>query len=405
MNIDITKFLLSELDIDAYLFNPSIANVKDNIYLISVRAFKYIPTLPVFYDIPPSNNPQHPWKSGWSGNNKLDSTFIILAKLNNNNELISLNKNNIKLNVQDLRLYKLYSDSKTASFILTFNNSFKDQALTIKSGDRCDDYCYNISWAYLAIDLNTLKMNYKLSNKPLCKNISNQIEKNWSLWSINDQKNNNIIPILSYSLVPDQSAYSFIFDKKFDIIDCYMETQRQLNNNFLSDLEKYFKTRDQPNLFVSLSTPSYKFNDTEFLAVGHIKIKKNTNKPALKKFLEKYPGKYLHSTFYYFMFIYTFSINSILISTENKDSSFESFLIKSKRINVPIKRISNAFMVNTDYLLNFPSGLVIRNNDIIISYGNGDSSSHLLFLDNNKVNKLLKNIENMTPEFFKFKKL
>ncbi len=237
MNIDITKFLQSELDTDAYLFNPSIAHVKDNIYLISVRAFKFIPTLPVFYDIPPLNNPQHPWKSGWGGNTKLDSTFIILCKLTSNNELISLNKKTIKLDVQDLRLYKLYSDYKTASFILTFNNSFKDQILTIKSGDRCDDYCYNISWAYLAIDLNTLKMSYKLSNKPLCKNISNQIEKNWSLWSINDTKNNSIIPILSYSLVPDQSAYSFIFDKKFDIIDCYMETQRNLNNNFLLNIE------------------------------------------------------------------------------------------------------------------------------------------------------------------------
>jgi len=225
MNIDITNFLKSELNIDAYLFNPSIANITDNIYLISVRAYKVLPNLPIFYDIPPTKNPQHPWKSGWGGNNKLDSTFIIIAKINQKKELVSLNKKYKKLNVQDMRIFKFYSDYKTTSFILTFNNTFKDNILTIKSGDRCDDYCYNISWAYLVIDLNTFEMNYKISNKPLCKNISNQIEKNWSLWSLTDLKTRNIIPLISYSLVPDQSAYSFIFDKNFDIIDCYMETQ------------------------------------------------------------------------------------------------------------------------------------------------------------------------------------
>jgi predicted GH43/DUF377 family glycosyl hydrolase len=402
--MNITKFLQTELDTDAYLFNPSIANVINNIYLISVRAFKHIPNLPVFHDIPPTNNPQHPWKSGWGGNTKLDSTFIILAKLNQNNNLESLNKNNIKLDVQDLRIFKLYSDSKTASYILTFNNAFQDEKLTIKNADRCDDYCYNISWGYLAIDLNTYKINYKLSNKPLCKNISNQIEKNWSLWSLNNK--NNIIPMISYSLVPDHSAYSFQFDKKFNIIDCYMETQRNLKNNLLSNLEKYFEN----NLYVSLSTPSYKFNETEFLSVGHIKIKKNINKPNLRKFLQKYPGKYLHSTFYYFMVLYTFTMetaSSIIApqAVENKEISAGFIEKKSKRINVPIKRISNAFMVNTDYLLNFPCGLVVRDNDIIISYGNGDSSSYLLFLDNTRVNKLLKNVENMTPESYKFIKL
>ena len=181
-NINITKSLQNVLPLKTFLFNPSIAHLLDNIYIITVRSYIHDAKKP-FDDNPKLlENIQHPWWTDWSGD---DYTFILPVVLINN-EIFPLVENNfpIKIPVQDMRIFRFMEDGDNIVFILTYNEKYYDSDIIIKGGDYCDDWCYLIGWSYLQINKNTLKYSLTPGKQPLCPNISTQIDKNWSLWKL-----------------------------------------------------------------------------------------------------------------------------------------------------------------------------------------------------------------------------
>lgn len=80
----------------------------------------------------------------------------------------------------------------------------------------------------------------------------------------------------------------------------------------------------------------------------------------------------------YFMFLYTFDPESLDI-------------LETSHAFIPPTATSNVI---------FPAGLVVENNRIIISYGEGDCAMKLLFIPTADLNQLL--ISNMKPEDFDF---
>lgn len=407
-SIDITEKVLEYINGTGFVFNNSIAKIKENIYLISVRHFAGDKYSPKDEEKNPHKNYQHPWKSFWKGESnelKEDITYIFLIKLENNNVKIIDNPNfPLKIDGQDLRIFEFYNDENTASYVLTYNKPFQNPDIIIKGGKTCEEGCYIIGWNYLVIDLNNNFSNSLLdSSSPLCSNISNRLDKNWSLWNLKYE--DKTVPMISYMLTPDHIAFNwelYGINKQNNTIDggykCRLLTPEEIPHaNFFFNLEKYYDN----NLFVSLSTPAYLEEKNTFLAVGHIKAKirggYRSRNTELTKFLKWADPDYLHPTFIYFMFFYRFKPEIFETDEENKLYTTNSreiiFETTKKRFIAPITEISPAFIVDNgvNYLLNFPSGLVINEDNILVSYGNGDSEARILKLNKIALNKIMKN--------------
>jgi hypothetical protein len=382
-----TADIKTYLDSKGAIFNPSIGHLKDKIYIFSVRSFANDITDSASNFKDPYRNKQHPWKTNWKGikDKKEDCSYIFPVTITDESFTVKKQKDwPIKLEVQDLRIYKLFSDENIHSYILTYNR-FELSEVSIKNGD-CEDGCYVIGWSYLVVK-DDLSYNILHSKDPLCSNISERLEKNWSLWSIsNDEK---IAPMISYMLTPEHTAFSW----RIDGVDSGLITggysckllnpDDLVSKNIFAKLQDYYKDL----LYVSLSTPAYKSNDG-YLAVGHMKARISEmdryKSSLLYTFYKNAKSDYTHPTFIYFMFFYRFTVNEDL--------------------SVPVTDISPAFIVqdDTNYLLNFPSGLWRDRYRTFVSYGNGDSEAKILKLSNNAVNKLLEPVADIKVEKYEF---
>lgn len=407
-NIDITKFIKELLPVDSFPFNPSIAHITGDTYLVSVRSFTAKRGEPIPDERNNSKNPQHPWSTKWKGDE--DATYVFpVVLVEDSIQPLRQDIYPLKIDAQDARIFQFCQTETNAAFILTYNKEYSNRAdLLIKGGDRCDDYCYIIDWSYLVLDINTLEYSHMPSTNPLCLNISNQVEKNWSLWMLVENPE-NIYLILSYALTPVHTAFSFVIqgahDGRIEASSlCKMLTQRpKSQGDFLESLELYHNKQ----LYVSLSTPSYLVGDV-YQAIGHIKVRieylKGAPKGGLKKFKRLTNSAMIHPTFVYFMFIYQFKVAKMVFSeTPEENVSHAIELTPTKRFNVELVKISPAFIVEKDYLLNFPSGqVVLPNGDTLISYGNGDRESHLLRLTKEEVNDMLMDVQELKPQGMKF---
>ena len=182
IDIDITPQLKKALNTTAFLFNPSIARVKDDLFLVSVRSFIHDPSKPPDSNPLLKNNTQHPWKTGWKG--ATDFSLIVPVRITGEKfEPLATGEWPIKTVGKDLRLYKFIDSEKYSVYILTFNKIFQDPDILIKGGERCDEDCFIIGWALMIVNTDTLDVHYVESNEPLCSNISNKQDKNWSVWS------------------------------------------------------------------------------------------------------------------------------------------------------------------------------------------------------------------------------
>jgi hypothetical protein len=417
-DVDITEALRDALPVDSFLFNPSIAQVTGNTYLVTVRSYVHDVRKPLDTNPKLVQNPQHPWGTDWAGT---DVTYILPMVITEDTiQPITSGQWPIVVPVQDTRIFRFMKDGRHAVFILTFNERYEGfQDMIIKGGDSCDDFCYLIGWSYLLVDINSLDYSYIPGQKPLCVNISNPVEKNWSLWRYDHD--NKVYLMVSYSFTPVHTAFSLLIDgiEDGELVGgstCRMVTVRPgTENNILGDLEEYYDKK----LFVSLSTPSYATETGKYQAVGHIKIKldyvkqlaNSSKKSKLAKFAKKYikggHKKHFNPNYIYLMFVYRFQIvdakkNKIKID----QSSGEIELTGSKnRMHALITHVTPAFVIKVedyDYFLNFPSGMVLNEQDTIISYGYGDASSHLLYIPNEQLQKFLVPITDLTAEKFKF---
>jgi len=399
---------------DTFNFNPSIGHIVNDIYLISSRNVRTTEKLKSLDNEPNLHkNVDHPWKTNW--NSKFDNTSLQLFKITNNK--VSLIKHSkypfILAYLQDLRIFELWSDNDYAAFILSFNQLFLDNNLVLKDGYECSKRCFIINTGFLVINKHTLEPFYIPSKDPLCINISNPIEKNWSFWKYK----NNVI--FSYNLTPTHEAFKInirgIEKGELVISDkCRLLTFNNTitTDNFLQKLEQYYDGK----VIVSLSAPSYKINN-EYYSVGHIKIfvdyLKRTAKPHLKNFYNKHikgNSQYLHKQYIYLMFFYKFNVSEIYISDSdlpeiNSDVQTLVKISKIKAIKANITGVSYCYVFNTtkyNYLLNFPSGFCINNNRVYISFGEADKSSHLLSFSIQEFKKCIKNVSDLTPSKYKF---
>ena len=108
------------------------------------------------------------------------------------------------------------------------------------------------------------------------------------------------------------------------------------------------------------------------------------------------------------MFVYCFQVvdTEKNRSLELDQSSGVIELTGSRtRLHALITHITPAFVIKVDdydYFLNFPSGMVLNKKDTIISYGDGDASSHLLYLPNKQLQKFLIPVTDLSAAKFKF---
>nr|QBK87529.1 MAG: hypothetical protein LCMAC201_04400 [Marseillevirus LCMAC201] len=415
IDIDITQTLRDVLPIDSFLFNPSIAHVTGDIYIVSVRS--YISDISKPFDKNPnlSDNPQHPWFSNWVGEH--DGTYILPMIITEHAiQPITTSGWPLYLPMQDMRLFRFMKDGNKIVFILSYNVSYNGyQDMLIKAGDSCDDWCYLIGWSYLMVDINSLDFSYVPGEKPLCTNISNPLEKNWSIWRYDH--NMLVYLVVSYVLTPIHMAFSFILNgiKDGDMTGgstCRMITPRPgKNNNVLGELEQYYDNK----LFISLSSPSYVTKVCTYQAVGHLKIeidylksivkKRSQLAKFVKKFMKNDDKKYYHHKYIYFMFIYHFKVQQA--DQQEVETGYGSIELtgSSTRVSASITHVTPAFMINVDeydYFLNFPAGMVLNEKNTIVSYGNGDSSAHLLIIPNETLKDMLIPVSTLTAAKFEF---
>lgn len=421
IDTDISSQIRNKLPVKSFIFNPSIAHITDDKYLLSVRSVKNDLSMPHDYNHVLNENPQHPWYSNW--NSEHDLTYIFPCEIVDKQIKAEINgKWPIELKVQDLRIFKFIDDGDNTIFICTYNQQYtEDSDLIIKGGNNCGNWCYLIGWSYIIVNRKTLDYTLLNSEKPLCLNISNPVEKNWSMWRYD--LDDLIYLFVSYSLTPVHTAFSFTLDgiKNREIVGgstCKLITPSINKKNIFGKLEEYY----EKNLFVSLSTPSYEYKPEYYQSVGHIKvtidyiksiIEKGKRNPLVKFYKEHILNKnqniHLHPKFIYLMFIYRFNVTNTKISNNEEVRSNNIQLTNNNvKMKANIISVSPAFIINNneyDYYLNFPSGMVMKVDDTIISYGNGDASSHLLFINNEELDKYMIPTSKLSPYNFEFEEI
>lgn len=387
------------------LFNPSVAYWKDRLYFVSYRKFRRYPDLiqDGKYQNDPYTNPNHPWLGSypsktwwWKIHEGNDTTKFSLLEMNDKgsvNIVKSFEKGDLYEGLfdRDTHLFKkgkkidddgiqgddgrlLYVGDNI--FILTYNVLLKGRNdVVIKKGKKCSDKCWLIAFRTISIQDNKLLVGPETI---LCPEVSEVIEKNWSMW-VSDSL------YFSYGLVPYHKIYKVFFneDKPTCMLDGKVSSKKS-DNNFFQRVEQFFDGK----LKVSVSTPALSYknmdsSDAEYISVGHIKFYihdvGNMRESGIKKF-HKYivqKGMKFHPVYSYLLFIYTFNPNS-------------SEILKISPFILPGE---------TDWTLVFPSGISYdnRKEHLLISYGDHDQRCKLLLLDMNLVNKILVNIEKLSP--------
>ena len=210
----------------------------------------------------------------------------------------------------------------------------------------------------------------------LCPEIQNTVEKNWSFWNVGTNL------YFSYGLYPKHEIYGLEMneDKKLSCSGIKIVEQ---NESILQKLSKYYSDK----LAISVTTPAIRFNEYEFLGVGHVKyryldeIDKFFYTPLYDFTMSiRSSNKIFHDYYIYLMYFYTFDAYG------------------------NVTGISDMFIPQSDGALCFPSGLTYSNTlDIIVSYGDLDNSCNLLFFNNGDVKKMIK--RDNKPENILFKML
>lgn len=367
------------------IFNPSIVYWKDNLYLMCYRRF--FRSLDYYNHslIDPYHNSNHPWYGGpdsktwWKSGKGGDDTGLLLIEIIGSNIKIVKNFVNDISYIQgaDARLLKLNSEKN--SFIITYNVWLNNRPDLMLKNDRCSKWCGLI--AMKKIELNPNDYSIKMSNESIvCPNISNQVEKNWSFWDLQNKL------YFSYNLSPRHMVVSLK-----NANSCSFNSIVGDNKNFFERFEQYYQQNSGHQVtFICLSTPAIPFpNSNRYIGVGHIKYKIDTipfipKESNLYKFhtnLVKKPINF-HSVYVYMMFFY----------------EFDPFTYE-------LTRVSDFFFPHIDeWGLVFPSGLTSTHNEntILVSYGDHDSECKLFTISIQNLNSMLYNINYMEPNLLNF---
>lgn len=244
-------------------FNPSLLPLKDGKYLMSFQVFR---RFGIEDTKKLGNEINHPWLGGpyskqWWTVKYGGFEGIGFLILNNNLTLFKTLSTRIK-GVHDMRL--IYYNGEilaTGNKTLYLDSDGIGVDRVTQGLSKKSIYVYG---TYIYVMTLRLSTSYDLEVQEhgmLCKNLSTDHEKNWSPW-INAYRK----LIISYHLNPKH----IIFIPGNDLSMC--ETRAESNLNIFSRITNYYGST---NISFSLSTPALYWSQTEYIAVGHVKLYPN----------------------------------------------------------------------------------------------------------------------------------
>lgn len=323
---DITEYLPSNEG--SFIFNPSIAHWRKNLYLCVYREFTR--------NRKPSGKPiernrNHPWYKGteggcwWDCGDGHDYTRMCLLKIKGKNIRCVMKYDGIE--GVDCRAFYMGDDH----FLLSYNSY----------NARNDRFEIHVRNFYISPEnyqgyIEEFGLNFG-------KDISAKTEKNWSFWKHNDEL------YFTYGLKKDWAKHYRVLAKgdHYKGVDMKMRILNPYLNNF-------------PGC-ISTSTPAIDYGNGLKLAVGHLKyeydkeLTENTRK--FHNFITQDWGMKTHPIYVYCMFFYTFEANTGCLD-----------------------RVSPFFMLRDreEYALQFPSGLTKcgeGGENFLVSYGGGGDAN------------------------------
>lgn len=348
-------------------FNPSIAHLRDNAFLISFYTFRRNCGHPKTIQPQPSiQDEYHMWYEGpgsnfyWCEGPYGDKgTGYIIIKITNRNVRIHqvLNKKgegvDTRLTDTSIGIVATYTENSE----IQYDNEWGENRVNFGlPASTCKHNCYAIYYLILKIKYYPSNDYYEISNvdshgAPLCQKLQDQ-EKNWSLFTVDD----NIYT--SYWLAPKHTVITLNKEQ----CQVFMEQ----NTNIFYRIKNYYKD----TVMFSLSTPALLYGVNEMLGVGHVKIA-NDRLPINTA-------------------AYNFNIQNILPKHPSKNGTWMMFLYTFDPYTFEIIRVSPAFYPpGTSYGIVFPEGLVFYDDNYIISYGEGDIKMKLLFIPPIIIDQLL----------------
>lgn len=381
---DITE-LIKTKKLNNYVFNNSLIYYEDNLFIMVYRN--------IIYNI---NEITHPWKF-WN-----DSYKIMLKY---NPDIVKNNQHlNVNLKLFNLNKYRNYLDKdhfvKLFKFKdnTTFNND--EKAIEFDSTGLCileyindqfivkynvnnifdnnmnqDTRIYNFTTG--TFGNNNIYLTYNsfitINNKLYVKMMKRKIEINLDDNYIFLYPENELL-LIKHNIVEKNCILleneHVLYNINKQLIYQTLQTKITKYSTILDHINNRYK-----NIFISFGTPVLKFDNDQYISVGHMKIEyKNNDNIYLKKFLNnidlskiKQHGKYIY---FAFLFIFNHNYDILYIS---------DFFIPT--------------MNNEDYLpylLVFPTGLTYYNNKYYISYGEGDEKCKILELSKDEILNILK---------------
>ena len=342
------------------LFNPSIAHWKDDLYILTCRAFQRYPnqsvTVDKQYENIPFNHPNHPWLGGKNGllwwKADFDNTLVYTYNCRSGDvEYINW------IEGVDARILR---DERGGGFLIYTNSYTRNVSNTHLN----KDYCRNTGCFVFKIFILDMDPIRRIRQVDFCHNISKAgNEKNWCVFDYNNEL------ILLYGLINNSKIYKlqWVNNEKKEIIcsDHYLT----IDTTWFDNLETIYKIGSLKILDISCSTPAIPFKKedrfTYFFSCGHYKYKYDylsnsmmMNELPLFEFNEIMMSKYSikHPVLIYLIFFFIFKIGP-----DNKlTMEYISPGIHPRKIKFP---------------LIFPSGIEIVNDGIYLTCGLYDQKS------------------------------
>ena len=367
--------------------NASIIQLEDNNYILSFKSFRRKSIVESISNH--ENNPSmnHPWVGGpesytwWqpevggfigTGYMILDSNFNVIQILDTKFD----DWNDVRLIETNGKLLATYHTQTDLDEISIKGPGGRGHYIMVVNERMGADIPGDFSSCYSLIHATELLLSKEneiysiedVDTKIACQNVSSYNEKNWSFWTYDKQL------YISYFLIPHHIVFE---SDKDNINNCSIFISQ--NETIFNKIEKYYDGA----IRFSLGTPAIQLSDIEYMAVGHVVLMSDKVKAGTIGFIKNIEFNELsplpgHNA-RYFMFMYTFHPNTL-----------------------ETKRVSHAFLPpKAETNVVFPTGLLINNNkEIVISYGESDSSIKILTFPLNSLDLYLH--DNITVETFDF---
>ena len=430
---DITESLDRVFGTTFFKFNPTIAPFKDSTFFCAFNTFSQENNEENVYNTRDQN---HPWDIGWGINTMINKSikFAFITLLDEGSCMAQPTEFDISFGV-DGRLLEIYSDSNVKNYFLSYNANILEKEKFSSIGKHRQGSSQTYLKEEVAAPLLiagrsiwlTLYENGSLGGNMcpstfICPELSSwPLEKNWSIWKKGDddlQVSYAISQPYSGSSVKMHETFTIKPDKKFSKNDCRSfkcidYTLSHDDNYFLLSLKEAFGLK---TLFFSCTTPSIKYNNDNYLAVGHIKwdpkeTYSNPESHSLKKFQEwadKMGYKNSHGQpKNYLNFFYEFNSNNNRIvrmspfiywvtdtpSAQSPEGgqNIEEEMIYIEGFSFYPWRKTN--FNHTKSIVQFPCGLCrSETGDFIVSYGDADTYSCIIEFKSDDVEDMLLNV-------------